>query len=52
MNPLIRPAELIAEPSEVLVIDVRHDLTDPTYGFRAYAEATCPMPLSSQWTMT
>ena len=42
MNPLIRPAELIAEPSEVLVIDVRHDLTDPTYGFRAYAEGHLP----------
>jgi thiosulfate/3-mercaptopyruvate sulfurtransferase len=42
MNPLIRPDQLIAEPGDVVVIDVRHDLTDPTYGFRAYAEGHLP----------
>lgn len=42
MFPLIGPAQLIAEPGDLIVVDVRHDLSDPTAGFRAYASGHLP----------
>ncbi len=42
MNPLISPEELIAEEGELIIVDVRHDLTDPTAGLRAYAQGHLP----------
>lgn len=42
MNPLISPEEVIAEPGDLILIDVRHDLNDPTAGLRAYAQGHLP----------
>lgn len=42
MNPLVSPAGLLAEEGDVIVVDVRHNLTDPTFGLRAYAEGHLP----------
>lgn len=42
MNPLISPAEVIAEPGDLILIDVRYDLNDPTAGLRAYAQGHLP----------
>ena len=42
MNPLISAAELVAQEGHVIVIDVRHDLNDPTAGLRAYAAGHLP----------
>ncbi|MFM1880883.1 MAG: hypothetical protein RLZZ344_1117 [Pseudomonadota bacterium] len=42
MNPLISPEELIAAEDEVIVVDVRHDLNDPTMGLRVYAQGHLP----------
>ena len=42
MSPLITPAQLIAEPGDVIVVDVRHDLSNPTAGLLAYAAGHLP----------
>lgn len=42
MNPLISPEEIIAEQGDLILIDVRHDLNDPTAGLRAYAQGHLP----------
>ncbi|MGA0005741.1 MAG: sulfurtransferase, partial [Burkholderiaceae bacterium] len=42
MNPLITAAELVAQEGHVIVVDVRHDLNDPTAGLRAYASGHLP----------
>jgi thiosulfate/3-mercaptopyruvate sulfurtransferase len=42
MNPLISPEELIAEEGDIILVDVRHDLNDPTAGLRAYAQGHLP----------
>lgn len=42
MNPLISAAELVAQEGHVIVVDVRHDLNDPTAGLRAYAAGHLP----------
>ncbi len=42
MNPLVSPAGLMAEEGDVIVVDVRHSLSDPLFGIRAYAEGHLP----------
>ena len=42
MNPLISAAELVAQEGHVIVVDVRHDLNDPTAGLLGYASGHLP----------
>ena len=42
MNPLISAAELVAQEGHVIVVDVRHDLNDPTAGLLRYASGHLP----------
>lgn len=42
MTPLISPQQLVNYPEHVLVLDVRHDLQDPTAGLRSYAAGHLP----------